>query len=77
MSITPNGAFNFVSEAWGGRTSDVHVTRESGFYNILETHDAVMANRGFTIAEELFIPPGRRGHEQFTKADVKKNQDNC
>ena len=81
MSITPNGAFNFVSEAWGGRTSDVHVTRESGFYNILETHDAVMANRGFTIAEdlllymaELFIPPGKRGHEQFTKADVKKTK---
>ena len=34
LSITPNGAFNFVSKAWGGRTSDVHVTRESGFYDI-------------------------------------------
>ena len=40
--ITPNGAFNFISEAWGGRTSDVHVTRESEFYNILEPYDAVM-----------------------------------
>ena len=68
LSITPNGAFNFVSKAWGGRTSDVHVTRESGFYDILEQHDGVMADRGFTIAEDLLlqqaklhIPPGKRG----------------
>ena len=29
VSITSNGAFNFISEAWVGRTSDVHLTRES------------------------------------------------
>lgn len=81
VSITPNGAFNFVSEAWGGRTSDVYLTRESEFYNILEPYDAVMADRGFTIAEdlllhraELFIPPGKRGQEQFSKADVQKTK---
>ncbi|KAM7430634.1 hypothetical protein ABFA07_018677 [Porites harrisoni] len=81
VSITPNGAFNFISEAWGGRTSDVHLTRESEFYNILEPYDAVMADRGFTIAEDLllhradlFIPPGKRGQEQFTKADVQKTK---
>ena len=55
------------------------MTRESEFYNILEPYDAVMADRGFTIAEDLlvhradlFIPPGKRGQEQFTKADVQK-----
>ena len=81
VSITPNGAFNFISEAWGGRTSDVHLTRESEFYNILEPYDAVMADRGFTIAEDLllhradlFTPPGKRGQEQFTKADVQKTK---
>ena len=81
VSITPNGAFNFISEAWGGRTSDVHLTRESEFYNILEPYDAVMADRGFSIAEDLllqrddlFIPPGKRGQEQFTKADVQKTK---
>ena len=38
-----------------------------------------MADRGFTIAEDLllhradlFIPPGKRGQEQFRKADVQK-----
>ena len=81
VSITPNGAFNFISEAWGGRTSDVHLTRESEFYNILEPYDAVMGDRGFTVAEDLllhradlFIPPGKRGQEQFTKADVQKTK---
>jgi len=40
-----------------------------------------MADRGFTIAEdlllhraELFIPPGKHGQEQFTKADVQKTK---
>jgi len=82
LSIIPNGAFNFVSEAWGGRTSDVHVTRESGFYDILEQHDEVMADRGFTIAEDLLlqhaklhIPPGKRGWEQFSKSEVKKTKE--
>ena len=62
VSITPNGVF--ISEAWGGRTPDVYLTRESEFYNILKPYDAVMADRGFTIAEDillhradLFIPP--------------------
>ena len=82
VSITPNGAFNFISEAWGGRTSDVYLTRESDYYNILEPiYDAVMADRGFTTAEDLlrhradlFIPPGKRGQEQFMKADVQKTK---
>ena len=82
LSITPNGAFNFVSKAWGDRTSDVHVIRESGLYDILEQHDEVMADRGFTIAEDLLlqqakfhIQPGKRGQEQFSKSEVKKTKE--
>ena len=81
VSITPGGAFNFISKAWGGRTSDVQITRESGFYNILEPYDEVMADRGFTIAEDLLthlcrlhIPPGKCGREQFSKAQVQKTK---
>ncbi|XP_020900620.1 uncharacterized protein LOC110239252 [Exaiptasia diaphana] len=79
VSITPTGHFNFL--AWGGRTSDVHLTRES-FYDILERRDEVMADRGFTITEDLLIrncrlhiPPGKRGQEQFTKAEVAKTKE--
>ena len=73
VSITPNGAFNFISDAWGGRTSDVYLTRESNFYGILEPQDEVMADRGFTITEDLIVrnatlhmPPGKRRKKQFT-----------
>ena len=55
LSIIPNGAFNFVSETWGGRTSDVHVTRESGFYDILEQHDEVMADRVLLLPRIYFF----------------------
>ena len=53
VSVTPSGAFNFVSEAWSGRTSDVQLMRESNFYDTLEPQDKVMADRGFTIMEEF------------------------
>ena len=81
VSITPNGAFNFVSQAWGGRTSDVYLTNESGFYEMLEPYDEVMADRGFTITEDLLlknsrlhIPPGKRGQEQLSKQEVTKTK---
>ena len=46
VSIMPCGAFNFISEGWGGRGSDVVVTRESGFYDLLEYGDEVIADKG-------------------------------
>lgn len=82
VSIMPCGTFNFVSEGWGGRTSDIVVTRESGFYDLLEYGDEVMADKGFTIAEDLLIrharlhiPPGKRGQEQMGKQAVKKTKE--
>ena len=82
VSIIPTGFFNFVSKAWGGRTSDNHLTKNCGFLDIVEPYDNVMADKGFQIREdlllrraELHIPPGRRGTEQMSKADVKKTQE--
>ena len=48
----------------------------------MEQHDDVMADRGFTIAEDFLlqhakvhIPPGKRGQEQFSKSEVKKTKE--
>lgn len=55
VSIMPCGTFNFISRGWGCRTSDVVITRESGFYDLLGHGDEVMADKGFTIAEDLLV----------------------
>ena len=62
---------SFLSKAWSGRTSDQHIIRESGFLDLLEPTDLIMADRGFTIKEDLMvrgatleIPPPSSGLEQ-------------
>lgn len=34
IGFTLDGSISFISEAWGGRVSDNHLTKESGFYSI-------------------------------------------
>lgn len=67
VSITPTGAFNFVSDLWGGNTSDRYITEHSGYLENISPGDEVMADRGFTIRDlltekraYLTIPPFTR-----------------
>lgn len=53
VSITPTGAFNFVSDIWGGNTSDRYITEHSGFLDLVSPGDEIMADRGFTIRDLL------------------------
>ena len=78
VSINPSGMINFISECWGGRVSDKVITNQSGFLNLIEPYDAVLADRGFPIREELtlkratlLIPPGRKGVNQMSSSDVQ------
>ena len=77
VGIAPNGMISFLSKAWGGRASDQLITRESGFLNLVEPSDLIVADRGFTIKEDLMmqkatleIPPPSSGLEQMTKDKV-------
>ena len=79
ICITPNGSISWVSKAYGGRTSDVHIVRNSGFLRLLEPYDEIMADRGFKIKTDLAlhqcllcIPPSAAKGNQMTSSDCKK-----
>ncbi|XP_065671828.1 uncharacterized protein LOC136089697 [Hydra vulgaris] len=82
IGIAPNGYITFLSKCYGGRASDKFITSDSGFYNLLERGDEVMADRGFQIREELLfcycslsVPPGARVKSQMTATECKKTTD--
>ncbi|CAH3177577.1 unnamed protein product, partial [Porites lobata] len=79
IGISPQGSICFVSEAWGGRTSDKYLTENCGFLEHLLPGDMVMVDRGFTIAEsvglkqaKLVIPAFTKGKSQVDPVDVEK-----
>ncbi len=58
--------------------SDKEITEKTGFYELLEPGDLVLADRGFLIEEELAIrgaklaiPPFARGKKQFSQKEVE------
>ncbi|XP_057296043.1 uncharacterized protein LOC130624957 [Hydractinia symbiolongicarpus] len=82
VGISPSGHITFLSDCYGGRASDKFITNDSGFYDLLERDDEVMADRGFQIREELMlrfcklvVPPGARVKSQMTSAECKKTKD--
>ena len=81
VANAPNGSISILSKAWGGRTTDVHITRESGFLNLVDPGDVILADRGFVIKEDLLlrhatlhIPPPSKGKEQQTPQAVAKTK---
>ena len=82
IGISPSGYVTFLSDCYGGRTSDRHICRDSNFYNLLEAGDVIMADRGFQIREDLLhyycslsIPPGARVKSQFTTTECGKTKE--
>ena len=82
LGITPQGTISYVSEPWGGRTSDVYLTENCGILQNLLPGDTVIADRGFTIGDavglycaELRIPEFTRGKSQLNQIDVDKTRD--
>ena len=56
IGITPSGVVSFISDLYGGNISDKKLTQLSGLLDLLESGDAIMADRGFTIDD--ILPPG-------------------
>ena len=81
VGIARNGMITFLSKAWGGRASDQHITKTSGFIDLIEPGDLILADRGFTIKEDIMmkgaflkIPPPSSGHEQMNGKDVQETK---
>ena len=81
ISCTPLGAINYISKCYGGRASDIQITRESGF-TTSKYHmpgDQILADRGFTLkydfaagaSTELLIPAFTRGKSQLSAKEVE------
>ena len=53
VGLSETGTVTFVSEAYGGSTSDRQVFERSGLLQKLEANDVVLADRGFNIQDLL------------------------
>lgn len=81
VGITPHGAICFVSSLYTGSISDKELTKCSGFLDLLEGNESIMADKGFNIDDllqckkvDLNLPPYLSGNKQFTADQVKKTK---
>ena len=77
--ITPQSTISYVSQAWGGQTSEKFLTVSCQILNKLLPGGLVLADRGFTIAEsvmfqqaQIAIPSFTKGKDQLDPVDVGK-----
>lgn len=67
IGITPQGVISFISRGWGGRTTDNFITANSGFLDNLLPGDLVLADRGFTIQDQVGLYCAQVEIPAFTK----------
>lgn len=82
VGMNTGGAITYISEMYGGRASDKFITNDADdFLTSLNPGEKVMADRGFTIQEDLpagvrlVIPSFKhRDKSQFTKYELQMNK---
>ena len=81
IAIAPQGMTTFVSNSWGGRVSDKHLTMNSGLLQKLLPGDVVLADRGFDVGEvvamaqaSLHMPAFTKGLDQLPPVEVEKTR---
>ncbi len=84
LGVAPSGEIMFVSKTYGGRVTDSEITCNSGFLELLEEGDVVLADKGFPSIEKnlqekgglLVMPPFKTGEKQFTNVQNQEGY-NC
>lgn len=78
----PTGMITFVSNAYGGRTSDCFITKKSKVLEKCSPLEQVMVDKGFLIDKlcddarvELVRPPFLRNKQRMSRTDAVLNQD--
>ena len=79
LKLHPLGQFRSSLLVMG--VSDRCITKDGGFYHLLERNDELIADRGFQIQEDfhlhfcrLVAPPGARAKSQMKKFQVRKTK---
>lgn len=86
VACSPGGEITFVSKCFGGRTTDAQITNQSGFLNVIEHGDLIMADKGFPEIRSAIKSSGKKvvvvmppflknGH--FSADEVHETQKNC
>lgn len=57
VGTTPAGLVSYLSPAYGGSTSDRQIIERSGLPSMCDSHDSVMADKGFNV-QDLFVANG-------------------
>ena len=70
VSISPNGAITFLSDTFPGSISDVAIVKESGFVEMVQEGDDIMADRGFNIRHLLLPKKATLNIPAFTHGKV-------
>ncbi|XP_070410399.1 uncharacterized protein [Nothobranchius furzeri] len=81
MGISPQEVISFISKGWGGRTTDAHITANSGFLDNLLPGDLILADRGFTIQNQVGLhcakveaPASSRGKKQLGAVELEDSR---
>ena len=81
IGITPQGSVSYISDGWGGRTSDKFLTEHCSLLSYLVPGDLILADRGFDISDSvsshfstLKIPAFTKGKSQLPAIEVEQTR---
>ena len=81
IGVTPYDTISHQSECWGGRVSDKNLIQESTFLSLLEPGGVMLADRGFTVSNDIVLqgaklvkPAFTCGQEQLSQKDIEMSK---